>query len=96
MWKVVASYNLASEPKGPKCTGTRWVEVGIWVSLEPYPIPFGFYYRPQTKFAKVMFLQVFAIHGEGGMLGEAEACMVKGGGHVWQRAACVAKVGHAW
>ena len=42
------------------------------------------YYRPQTKFAKVMFLQV-SVCPRGGMHGCRGACMVKG--------ACVAKEG---
>ena len=45
--------------------------------------------RPQTKFAKVMFLQVF-VYPQGGMRGEGEACLVKGGMD-GERVACVAK-----
>ena len=36
------------------------------------------FYRPQTKFAKVMFLQVSVILSTGG-----GACVVAPGGHVW-------------
>ena len=55
--------------------------------------------RPQTKFAKVMFLQVSVcpqggrracvaggVHGSGGVHGRG----VHGWGHVWQRVACMA------
>ena len=44
------------------------------------------HYRPQTKFAKVMFLQV-SVCPQGGARVAGGACMV--GGHVWQG-------GHAW
>ena len=50
-------------------------------------------YRPQTKFAKVMFLQVSVILSTGG-----GACVVApGGACVVARGACmVAPGGHAW
>ena len=38
-------------------------------------------YRPQTKFAKVMFLQVSAVHGGGGCVRDGG---MHGRGHVWQ------------
>ena len=49
-----------------------------------------FCYCPQTKFAKVMFLQV-------SVCPQGEACVAHGGGHVWQRGmhgrgACMAGV----
>ena len=51
------------------------------------------YYRPQTKFAKVMFLQVpVCPHGGG-------ACMVLFGGHAWFYLGGVhgfIRGGHAW
>ena len=44
---------------------------------------FVYYYRPQTKFAKVMFLQVF-VCPRGGMRGcSGGACMVALGGCAW-------------
>ena len=49
-----------------------------------YPISF---YRPQTKFAKVMFLQVSGILSTGGgacVVARGGACVVAlGGGHAW-------------
>ena len=64
------------------------------------------FYRPQTKFAKVMFLQV-SVCPQGGVHGCQGVWMVAGGmrgeeGHAWQRGACVVKGGmcgkggHAW
>ena len=67
------------------------------------------YYRPQTKFAKVMFLQVsvcpqgeWDVHGRRGHVWQSRVCMaggmcgmgVHGGGHVWQ--GDVHGGGHAW
>ena len=56
------------------------------------------FYRPQTKFAKVMFLHLSVHRGggrvrvwQGGMHGRG-TCMA--GGHVWQRVWMVG--GHAW
>ena len=64
---------------------------------------FTFFYRPQTKFAKVMFLQVSVIlsTGGGGMRGgyRGAACVVALGGAcmVAPGGACVvAPGGHAW
>ena len=68
---------------------------------------FQFYYRPKTKFAKVMFSQVSVcpqggvhVWWVGGMCGGGHACVVGGGacvvgGHAWWWGACVAG-GHAW
>ena len=43
-----------------------------------------FNYRPQTKFAKVMFLQVSVCpHGGACMVVPGGACMVAPGGHAW-------------
>ena len=59
------------------------------------------FYRPQTKFAKVMFLQVSVCpQGEacvvaGGHAWLWGACMVVGG-HVWLPGACVVAGGHVW
>ena len=65
-------------------------------------------YRPQTKFAKVMFLQVSVCPQgcgrvwQGGMHGGEHVCQggVHGRGHAWQGACMVGGVhgggGHAW
>ena len=56
------------------------------------------YYRPQTKFAKVMFLQVSVILSRGGMRGCSGGCMVAPGGGVCMvapRGACVVAPGGA-
>ena len=50
------------------------------------------YYRPQTKFAKVMFLQV-SICPRGGMRGCQDGCAWLPGECAWQRGACVLKGG---
>ena len=52
-------------------------------------------YRPQTKFAKVMFLQVSVCpHGGGAWLLWGGACVVTPGGYVWLlREACVVAPG---
>ena len=68
-----------------------------------------YFYRPQTKFAKVMFLQVFVCPHRGGacmVLFGRGACVVLFGGHVWfYSGACVVLFGgcawfylggHAW
>ena len=50
---------------------------------------FAFYYRPQTKFAKVMFLQV-SVCPQGGacMAGKGGMCGW-GGGHAWLGRGCM-------
>ena len=61
-------------------------------------------YRPQTKFAKVMFLQVSVILSRGGMHGCSGGCAWLLGGHAWLLGgACVVawgvhgcSRGHAW
>ena len=54
---------------------------------------YKYFYRPQTKFAKVMFLQMSVCPQRGrAWLG---ACMVLGG-HVWLWGACMVAGGHAW
>ena len=65
------------------------------------------FYRPQTKFAKVMFYRCLSVHS-GGMHGCQGACMVARGcvvarGHVWLRGvvhgcqgACMVAGGHVW
>ena len=43
-----------------------------------------YYYRPQTKFVKVMFLQVcVSVHRGGSMHGCGEVMRGCQGGHVW-------------
>ena len=62
------------------------------------------YNRPQTKFAKVMFLQVSVILSTGGrgMRGCSRGhvwfrgCVHGKGGHVWWRGGMCGKGGHAW
>ena len=49
-------------------------------------------YRPQTKFAKVMFLQVSVCPHWGGMRGFIQGCVVLFGGHAW----FYSGGGHAW
>ena len=56
------------------------------------------YYRPQTTFAKVMFLQVSVCPRGGGArvwLPRERVCVVAGG-HAWLPGACVVARGHAW
>ena len=62
-----------------------------------------YFYRPQTKFAKVMFLQVSFCPRGGGMHG-SRGCVWLPGGHAWlpgghawfQVGACVVGRGHVW
>ena len=51
------------------------------------------FYRPQMKFAKVMFLQVSVCPQWGGMCGcsQGGVCVVAPGGHAW-----LLWGGHAW
>ena len=53
-------------------------------------LEFNHYYRPQTKFAKVMFLHLSVSHSvhRGGMHGCRGVCVVAGG-HAWLWRACV-------
>ena len=60
----------------------------------------GIYYRPQTKFAKVMFLHLsvsHSVHRAGGVHGRGYAWQggVCGRGREWQ-AGCAWQGGHAW
>ena len=50
------------------------------------------FYRPLTKFAKVMFLQVSVCPQGGGVHGGGRVCVA--GGHAWQ--GCVHGRGCAW
>ena len=52
-------------------------------------MPMEHFYRPQRKFAKVMFLQVSVCPRGGGMHG----CW---GGHVWFGGACMVARGPVW
>ena len=89
-------------------------EIGPREGEHPWPslgVPMGalalYFYRPQTKFAKVMFLQV-SVCPQGGacMVARGEACMVapgegvrgcSGGACMVARGACmVAPGGHVW
>ena len=53
------------------------------------------YYRPQTKFAKVMFLQVSVCPRRGACVVGGGACVV-GGGHVWLVGGMCGCRGDAW
>ena len=43
------------------------------------------FYRPQTKFAKVMFLHVSVILSTVGVPGPGGGCLVRGGGGAWSQ-----------
>ena len=68
-----------------------------WWRGSLFPCSVVDFYRPQTKFAKVMFLHLFVSHS----VHRGGACMVAGG-HAWLQGACmvgrecVLAGGHAW
>ena len=73
----------ANWPKEFICasTGGDFIQ---WLHLFRRKSAFSHFYRPQTKFAKVMFLQVSVCPHGGGMRGFIRgACVVLFGGHAW-------------
>ena len=98
-WRPVQTCSLEDQP--PELTSRGYgSEAG-----SPHPTE-KLFYRPQTKFAELMLLQV-SVCPQGGMHGRGtcvvgvgvwvckagRACMVGGAwGHAWQRGACVAGV----